>query len=71
MERFIIMKITEHKKKNGTIVYRASIYLGIDQMTGKRVKTSITGRTRKEVNQKPSTRSLTSYLMDLQLKEKL
>lgn len=52
MERFIIMKITEHKKKNGTIVYRASIYLGIDQMTGKRVKTSITGRTRKEVNQK-------------------
>ncbi|HER8728220.1 TPA: site-specific integrase [Streptococcus pyogenes] len=46
------MKITEHKKKNGTIVYRASIYLGIDQMTGKRVKTSITGRTRKEVNQK-------------------
>ncbi|HER2196609.1 TPA: site-specific integrase, partial [Streptococcus pyogenes] len=26
--------------------------LGIDQMTGKRVKTSITGRTRKEVNQK-------------------
>ncbi|VGQ63213.1 tyrosine-type recombinase/integrase [Streptococcus pyogenes] len=46
------MKITEHKKKNGTIVYRASIYLGINQMTGKRVKTSITGRTRKEVNQK-------------------
>ncbi|HES4239752.1 TPA: site-specific integrase [Streptococcus pyogenes] len=46
------MKITEHKKKNGTIVYRASIYLGIDQMTGKRVKTSITGRTRKEANQK-------------------
>nr|WP_194118185.1 site-specific integrase [Streptococcus pyogenes] len=48
----MIMKITEHRKKNGTIVYRASIYLGIDQMTGKRVKTSITGRTRKEVNQK-------------------
>ncbi|HER1571226.1 TPA: site-specific integrase [Streptococcus pyogenes] len=48
----MIMKITEHKKKNDTIVYRASIYLGIDQMTGKRVKTSITGRTRKEVNQK-------------------
>ncbi|HEP1488944.1 TPA: site-specific integrase [Streptococcus pyogenes] len=48
----MIMKITEHKKKNGTNVYRASIYLGIDQMTGKRVKTSVTGRTRKEVNQK-------------------
>ncbi|VHA78459.1 tyrosine-type recombinase/integrase [Streptococcus pyogenes] len=46
------MKITEHKKKNGTIVYRASIYLGIDQMTGKRVKTSVTGRTQTEVKQK-------------------
>lgn len=52
MERFIIMKIKEHKKKNGAIVYRASIYLGIDQMTGKRVKTSITGRTQTEVKQK-------------------
>ncbi len=48
----MIMKITEHKKKNGTIVYRASIYLGIDQMTGKRVKTSLTGRTQTEVKQK-------------------
>ncbi|VGR10205.1 DNA integration/recombination/inversion protein [Streptococcus pyogenes] len=46
------MKITEIKKKNGTTVYRASVYLGVDQVTGKRVKTSITGRTRKEVNQK-------------------
>ncbi|VGU71250.1 DNA integration/recombination/inversion protein [Streptococcus pyogenes] len=46
------MKIKEQKKKNGTIVYRASVYLGVDQVTGKRVKTSITGRTRKEVNQK-------------------
>ena len=46
------MKITEHKKKDGTIVYRANIYLGIDQVTGKDVKTSITARTRKEVKQK-------------------
>lgn len=46
------MKITEVKKKNGTTVYRASVYLGIDQVTGKRVKTSITGRTKKEVKQK-------------------
>lgn len=52
MERFIIMKIKEHKKKNGAIVYRASIYLGIDQVTGKKAKTSVTGRTRKEVKQK-------------------
>lgn len=46
------MKITEHKKKNGTIVYRANIYLGVDVVTGKKVKTSVTGRTRKEVKQK-------------------
>ncbi|HFS8632966.1 TPA: tyrosine-type recombinase/integrase [Streptococcus pyogenes] len=46
------MKIIEYKKKNGTIVYRANIYLGIDQVTGKRVKTSITGRTQTEVKQK-------------------
>lgn len=46
------MKITEYKKKNGTIVYRANIYLGVDVVTGKKVKTSITGRTRKEVKQK-------------------
>ncbi|EMC5219865.1 TPA: site-specific integrase [Streptococcus pyogenes] len=46
------MKIIEYKKKNGTIVYRANIYLGIDQVTGKKAKTSVTGRTRKEVKQK-------------------
>lgn len=52
MERFIIMKITEYKKKNGTTVYRSNIYLGIDVITGKKVKTSVTGRTKKEVRQK-------------------
>ncbi|HER9932107.1 TPA: site-specific integrase [Streptococcus pyogenes] len=46
------MKIKEHKKKNGTIVYRANVYLGTDQVTGKKAKTSVTGRTRKEVKQK-------------------
>lgn len=46
------MKINEVKKKNGAIVYRASVYLGIDQVTGKKAKTSVTGRTRKEVKQK-------------------
>ena len=52
LERFSIMKITEYKKKDGTTVYRANIYLGIDRVTGKDVKTSITARTRKEVKQK-------------------
>lgn len=43
------MKIIEYKKKNGTTVYRANIYLGVDSITGKKVKTSVTGRTKKEV----------------------
>ena len=42
MERYI-MKIVEVKKKDGSKVYRASVYLGVDQVTGKKVKTSITG----------------------------
>ena len=29
-------------------MYRANIYLGIDRVTGKDVKTSITARTKKE-----------------------
>lgn len=52
MERFIFMKITEIKKKNGSTVYRANVYLGVDRVTGKDVKTSVTGRTKKEVRQK-------------------
>lgn len=52
MERFMIMKITEVKKKNGTTVYRANVYLGVDSVTGKKIKTSITGRTKKEVGRK-------------------
>ena len=46
------MKINEVKKKNGAIVYRANVYLGVDQVTGKKAKTSVTGRTRKQVKQK-------------------
>ena len=46
------MQITEVKKKNGATVYRANVYLGVDQVTGKKAKTSVTGRTRKEVKQK-------------------
>ena len=46
------MKITEVIKKDGSKVYRTNVYLGIDQVTGKKAKTSVTGRTRKEVKQK-------------------
>lgn len=46
------MTIKQITKKDGSTVYRSSIYLGIDQVTGKKIKTSITGRTKKEVKQK-------------------
>ena len=46
------MKITEVIKKDGSKVYRANVYLGVDKVTGKKVKTKVTGRTQKEVKQK-------------------
>ena len=44
-----IMKINEVKKKNGTTVYRASVYLGVDQLTGKKARTTVTASTKKGV----------------------
>ncbi|MDG3116622.1 site-specific integrase [Streptococcus suis] len=52
------MKITEAIKKDGSIVYRANVYLGVDVITGKKVKTSVTGRTKKEVKQKAKYASI-------------
>lgn len=49
------MKINKITKKNGETVYRASVYLGIDAITGKKVKKTISGRTKREVNQKALT----------------
>ena len=46
------MKITEYKKKDGTVIYRSSVYLGIDTITGKKVKTTISGRTKRELKAK-------------------
>ncbi|WP_195217436.1 tyrosine-type recombinase/integrase [Streptococcus oralis] len=46
------MKITQYTKKDGSIVYRSSIYLGIDSMTGKKGKTTISARTKKELKSK-------------------
>ena len=46
------MKITEYTKKDGSTVYRSSIYLGIDSITGKKVKTTISARTKKEIKNK-------------------
>ena len=46
------MKINEIKKKDGSTVYRANIYLGVDAVTGKKVTTKVTGRTKKELKSK-------------------
>lgn len=43
------MNIKEYKKKNGTTVYRTSVYLGVDQVTGKKARTTITASTKKGV----------------------
>ena len=46
------MNIKEVKKKNGTIVYRANVYLGTDRLTGKKARKSITASTKKAVKTK-------------------
>ncbi|WP_455167941.1 tyrosine-type recombinase/integrase [Streptococcus sp.] len=46
------MNITEYKKKNGTIVYRASVYLGVDKLTGKKARTTVTANTKKGIKVK-------------------
>lgn len=39
-------------QKDGSTVYRSSVYLGIDTVTGKKVKTTISGRTKRELKAK-------------------
>lgn len=46
------MNIKQITKQNGKIVYRASVYLGIDQMTGKKTRTTVTASTQKGVKAK-------------------
>jgi integrase len=41
------MKINKIEKKDGTFVYRTNVYLGVDSLTGKQVRTTATGKTRK------------------------
>ena len=43
------MNITEYKKKNGATVYRASVYLGVDKLTGKKARTTVTANSKKGV----------------------
>lgn len=46
-EKRFNMKINEITKKDGTIVYRTAVYLGVDSLTGKKVKTYVTAKTKK------------------------
>ncbi|GGE34552.1 tyrosine-type recombinase/integrase [Streptococcus himalayensis] len=46
------MNIKEYKKENGTIVYRSSVYLGVDRLTGKKARTTVTASTKKGVKVK-------------------
>ena len=41
------MNIKKITKKDGTIKYRANVYLGVDSLTGKQVRTTTTATTRK------------------------
>ncbi|MEY8537680.1 site-specific integrase [Lactococcus muris] len=41
------MKIETITKKDGTTVYRTAVYLGVDSLTGKKVKTYVTAKTKK------------------------
>ncbi|WP_276870631.1 tyrosine-type recombinase/integrase [Lactococcus taiwanensis] len=41
------MKIKKIEKKDGTVAYRTNVYLGVDSLTGKQVRTTATARTRK------------------------
>ena len=41
------MNIKEVTKKDGTMMYRANVYLGVDSLTGNKVQTTATAKTRK------------------------
>ena len=41
------MNIKEVTKKDGTMMYRTNVYLGVDSLTGKKVQTTATAKTRK------------------------
>ena len=41
------MNIKEYTKKDGTKVYRTNVYLGVDSLTGKQVRTSVSAKSKK------------------------
>lgn len=50
------MKITSLIKQDGSKVYRASIYLGTDRVTRKKVRTTLTASSKAELRQKAEAR---------------
>lgn len=52
------MSIKKVTKKDGSTVYRSSVYLGVDTMTGKQVKALITAKTRKGVQSKATQKKV-------------
>ena len=65
------MNIKEVKKKNGTIVYRANVYLGTDRLTGKKARKNITASTKKALKQKPVRRLTNLSITVIQPKPRL
>ena len=63
------MKITEYKKKNGTIVYRSSVYLGVDKLTGKKARTTVTAKTKTGVKIKLERPLMLLQTMDIVLRK--
>ena len=55
------MNIKEVIKKDGTKVYRSNVYLGVDSITGKKARTSVTARTKKELKQK-AKQAITAFI---------
>lgn len=46
------MNIKEVQKKDGTTVYKINVYLGVDSLTGKQVRTTVTAKNRKTCENK-------------------
>jgi len=46
------MKITEYRTKKGERRFKAVAYIGTDALTGEQIQSKITGKTKKEVNDK-------------------
>ena len=58
------------QKKNGTTVYRASVYLGVDKLTGKKARTTVTANTKKASRSKLGRLSMLFAANGYSVKEK-